>query len=180
MLRHLLMTLTLTGSIATAASADCVLQADASFKIREDLSQMLFEPQLVAADPTQFSWTYAEAFPEARTDGATWPELDCAGKGHGHAAAVPEKESQDFQVRFVEMPDFAPVEWKDIPASGASDETPGLAGMVPTDLGPAPAPAMEKSELDVKSIATGRTLARPQHTARVKVTIPASAGAVLR
>jgi len=178
MLRHLLMTFTLAGSIATPASADCVLQADPSFRIRQDLSQMLFEPQLVAADPTQFSWTYAEAFPGAQIDGADWPELDCAGKGHGQAAAQPKKESRDFQVRFVEMPDFAPVEWKDIPASGASDETPGLAGMVPTDLGPAP--VMEKSELNVKSIATGRTLSQQQHTARVKVTIPDPTGAALR
>lgn len=182
MLRQLLLTFTLTGSIAATASADCILQADASFQKREDLSHMLFEPQLVAADPTQFSWNHAEAFPDQRIDSALSPDLDCAGKGQGQgqgqgqdrAAAGLEEESRDFRVRFVAMPDYAPVEWKDVSAPGASDGPAGLAGMVPAELGPAP--AMVKGNIDVKSIATGRTLAQPQHSADIRVTIPEPEG----
>ncbi|MHA7776717.1 hypothetical protein [Roseibium sp. M-1] len=174
MLRHLLLTLTMTGSLSAPAMADCVLRADTSEETRDDLAQMLFEPQLIAADASHLSWEYGQAFPGTQSDRAPARELDCSNRAHRRNTATEEEKSAEFQVRFVSMPDYAPVEWKDVPAPDLSKETPGLAGMVPIEL--ERVPAAGKAGSGVTSLAGGELLSRTQHSARVKVTVTGPGG----
>jgi hypothetical protein len=170
MLRLLLLTFTLSGSFATTTVADCIMQTEVSLQPREDLSLMLFEPQSISAVSSRVSWKHEYTFPEIRTENAFSRELVCADKGGRLVEAELEDKSQNVQVRFVAMPDYAPIEWNDVPAPDLSEETPGLGGMVPIELGPVS--GLVKGDSAVKSVATGRSLAPPQHTASVKVSIP--------